>query len=34
MLDIKWIRDNQDAFLKGLTDRGFDDPQAHVEFEF
>ncbi|MGE5259459.1 MAG: serine--tRNA ligase [Actinomycetota bacterium] len=28
MLDIKWIRDNQDAFLKGLTDRGFDDPQA------
>ena len=28
MLDIKWIRDNQDAFLKGLTDRGFDDPRA------
>ena len=28
MLDIKWIRDNQDAFLKGLTDRGFDDPQG------
>ncbi len=28
MLDIKWIRDNPDAFLKGLTDRGFDDPQA------
>ncbi len=28
MLDIKWIRDNQDAFLKGLTNRGFDDPQA------
>ena len=25
MLDIKWIRDNQDAFVKGLTDRGFDD---------
>ena len=24
MLDIKWIRDNQDAFLKGLTDRGFE----------
>ena len=22
MLDIKWIRENQDAFLKGLTDRG------------
>ena len=28
MLDIKWIRDNPDAFLKGLTSRGFDDPQA------
>ena len=28
MLDIKWIRENQDAFLKGLTDRGFDDPRA------
>ena len=29
MLDIKWIRDNNpDAFLKGLTSRGFDDPQA------
>jgi len=26
VLDIKWIRDNQDAFLKGLTNRGFDDP--------
>jgi seryl-tRNA synthetase len=24
VLDIKWIRDNQDAFIKGLTDRGFD----------
>ena len=22
LLDIKWIRDNQDAFLKGLKDRG------------
>ena len=22
MLDIKWIRENQDAFVKGLTDRG------------
>ena len=21
MLDIKWIRDNQDAFVKGLSDR-------------
>ena len=28
MLDIRWIRDNPDAFLKGLTDRGFDDPTA------
>jgi seryl-tRNA synthetase len=28
VLDIKWIRDNQDAFVKGLTDRGFDDPPA------
>ena len=34
VLDIKWIRDNQDAFLKGLTDRGFDDPQRHLELEF
>ena len=31
MLDIKWIRDNQDAFLKGLTDRGFDDPERDLE---
>ncbi len=28
MLDIKWIRDHPDAFVKGLTDRGFDDPGA------
>ncbi len=28
MLDIKWIRDNPDAFVKGLTNRGFDDPSA------
>jgi seryl-tRNA synthetase len=28
VLDIKWIRDNPDAFVKGLTDRGFDDPTA------
>ena len=28
MLDIKWIRDNQDAFFKGLTDRGFGDPKG------
>ena len=26
MLDIKWIRDNQEAFVKGLEDRGFDNP--------
>ena len=24
MLDVKWIRDNRDAFIKGLTDRGFE----------
>ncbi|MGV1013605.1 MAG: serine--tRNA ligase, partial [Methyloceanibacter sp.] len=24
MLDIKWIRDNQEAFVKGLEDRGFE----------
>jgi seryl-tRNA synthetase len=28
VLDIKWIRDNQGPFVKGLTDRGFDDPGA------
>jgi seryl-tRNA synthetase len=28
VLDIKWIRDNREAFVKGLTDRGFDDPQG------
>ena len=28
MLDIKWIRDNREAFVQGLTDRGFDDPQG------
>ena len=28
VLDIKWIRDNPDAFVKGLTDRGYDDPQG------
>ena len=26
MLDIKWIRENQEAFLKGLTDRGSPEP--------
>ncbi|MGB6923285.1 MAG: serine--tRNA ligase [Methyloceanibacter sp.] len=29
MLDIKWIRDNQDAFLKGLKDRGVEPDQGH-----
>ena len=24
VLDVKWIRDNRDAFIKGLTDRGFE----------
>ena len=28
MLDIKWIRENQEAFVTGLTDRGVDDPQG------
>jgi seryl-tRNA synthetase len=28
VLDIKWIRDHPDAFVKGLTNRGFDDPGA------
>jgi seryl-tRNA synthetase len=28
VLDIKWIRENPDAFLKGLTDRGYDDPKG------
>ena len=27
MLDIKWIRENRDAFVKGLTDRGFPEPR-------
>ena len=24
MLDVKWIRDNKEAFIKGLADRGFE----------
>jgi seryl-tRNA synthetase len=24
VLDVKWIRDNRDAFIKGLADRGFE----------
>jgi seryl-tRNA synthetase len=28
VLDIKWIRENQESFVKGLADRGFDDPRA------
>jgi seryl-tRNA synthetase len=28
VLDIKWIRDNQKVFVKGLTDRGLDEPAA------
>ena len=27
MLDIKWIRENQDAFIKGLADRGSPEPR-------
>ena len=28
MLDIKWIRENQEAFVKGLTDRGVEDAKS------
>jgi seryl-tRNA synthetase len=28
VLDIKWIRESPDAFIKGLTDRGFADPKG------
>ena len=28
VLDIKWIRDNQESFVKGLKDRGADDPKG------
>ena len=28
MLDIKWIRENREAFVTGLKDRGFDDPKG------
>ncbi len=28
MLDVKWIRDNQEAFLKGLSDRAFESPKG------
>jgi seryl-tRNA synthetase len=31
VLDIKWIRENADAFVKGLADRGFDEPQAMLK---
>jgi seryl-tRNA synthetase len=31
VLDIKWIRENADAFVKGLADRGFDEPQATLK---
>jgi seryl-tRNA synthetase len=27
LLDIKWIRENQDAFIKGLEDRCFENPR-------
>jgi seryl-tRNA synthetase len=27
LLDIKWIRENPDAFVKGLADRGFPEPR-------
>jgi len=28
VLDIKWIRENQESFIEGLSNRGFDDPRA------
>ena len=28
VLDVKWIRENPEAFVKGLTDRGYDSPQG------
>jgi len=28
VLDVKWIRDNQDAFVRGLTYRGFPNPKG------
>ena len=28
MLDVKWIRENPDAFIKGMRDRGSDDPEV------
>jgi seryl-tRNA synthetase len=28
VLDIKWIRENQESFVKGLKDRGSDDPKG------
>ncbi len=31
MLDIKWIRDNQQAFVTGLANRGFDNPEATLK---
>jgi len=31
LLDIKWIRENREAFVKGLTDRGFDDPDGTLD---
>jgi seryl-tRNA synthetase len=28
VLDVKWIRENQEAFVKGLTGRGFESPEG------
>jgi seryl-tRNA synthetase len=28
VLDVKWIRENQEAFIKGLTGRGFESPEG------
>jgi seryl-tRNA synthetase len=28
VFDVKWIRENQEAFIKGMRDRGSDDPEV------
>ncbi len=30
MLDVKWIRDNSDAFVAGLEKRGYEPPPAKL----
>jgi seryl-tRNA synthetase len=31
LLDVKWIRENQKAFVKGLKDRGFESPKGTLD---